>query len=122
MEENINFWILEDPSWFDVGLIPDDLLSDDVLNLEGGASKRRRSSFSLLDLGRLAADEIGAKGSHHVNSRRGSMREDSTRMRHNNFRENSYRETSIRENSIYVHFNIIADLVICIDIRVDTLS
>ena len=49
--ENIARWIEEKPDWFNVDLIPNDMLPDEVLESEGGASrKRRRSSVSLREL------------------------------------------------------------------------
>ena len=48
---NIAGWIEEKPDWFDIDLIPNDMLPDEVLESEGGAArKRRRSSVSLREL------------------------------------------------------------------------
>ena len=46
---NIARWELERPSWFKIEKIPDDLLSRDVLEAEGGA-KRKRSIVSLREI------------------------------------------------------------------------
>ena len=49
--ENIAGWKEEKPDWFNIELIPDDMLPDEVLESEGGAArKRRRSSVSLREL------------------------------------------------------------------------
>ena len=49
--ENIAGWIEEKPDWFNIDLIPNDMLPDEVLESEGGAArKRRRSSVSLREL------------------------------------------------------------------------
>ena len=46
VKENIEKWRSENPSWFQVDLIPDDFLPVDVFEAEGGA-RRRRSVLSL---------------------------------------------------------------------------
>ena len=49
--ENIAGWIEEKPDWFNIDLIPNDMLPDEVLESEGGAArKRRRSSVNLREL------------------------------------------------------------------------
>ena len=48
---NIAGWIEEKPDWFNIDLIPNDMLPDEVLESEGGAArKRRKSSVSLREL------------------------------------------------------------------------
>jgi len=46
VKENIEKWRSENPSWFQVDLIPDEFLPVDVIEAEGGA-RRRRSVLSL---------------------------------------------------------------------------
>jgi len=46
IKENIERWRSENPSWFQVDLIPDDFLPVDVLEAEGGA-RRKKSILSL---------------------------------------------------------------------------
>ena len=49
--ENIAGWIEEKPEWFNIDLIPNDMLPNEVLESEGDAArKRRRSSVSLREL------------------------------------------------------------------------
>ena len=49
--ENIAGWIEEKPDWFNVDLIPNDMLPDEVLESAGGAAGRRmRSVVSLREL------------------------------------------------------------------------
>ena len=49
--ENIAGWTEEKPDWFNIDLIPNDMLPDEMLESEGGAArKRRRSSVSLREL------------------------------------------------------------------------
>ena len=56
VKENIERWRSENPSWFQVDLIPDDFLPVDVLEAEGGARRRRRSSISVRDIIGLTRD------------------------------------------------------------------
>ena len=44
VEKNINRWIEEKPAWYNIKLIPDDMLPLEILAAEGGATRRRRSS------------------------------------------------------------------------------
>ena len=49
--ENIAGWTEEKPDWFNIDLIPNDMLPDEMLESEGGAArKRRRNSISLREL------------------------------------------------------------------------
>ena len=49
--ENIAGWIEEKPDWFNIDLIPNDMLPDEMLESEGGAArKRRRNSISSREL------------------------------------------------------------------------
>jgi len=50
---NIARWKVEKPNWFKIELIPDDVLPRDVLEAEGGAT-RRRSNVSLREITGLA--------------------------------------------------------------------
>jgi len=56
VKENIERWRSETPSWFHVDLIPDDFPPVDVLEAEGGARRRRRSSISVRDIIGLTRD------------------------------------------------------------------
>jgi len=47
--ENIDQWRSDQPDWFKIAMIPDELLPKDVFEAEGGA-KRRRSSVSLREM------------------------------------------------------------------------
>ena len=47
---NIDRWREENPEWFDVQRIPDELLPVKVFREEGGAKRRRSSSVSLREL------------------------------------------------------------------------
>jgi len=47
--ENIHQWRMDQPNWFNIELIPDELLPKDLLEAEGGA-RRRRSSVSLREI------------------------------------------------------------------------
>ena len=50
VKENIERWRTEKPSWFHVDLIPDDFLRVEVIEAEGGARRRRRSSISVREI------------------------------------------------------------------------
>jgi len=56
--ENIDKWKRENPDWFNIELIPDDLLPKDVFEAEGGA-RRRRSSVSLREMIGLREASVG---------------------------------------------------------------
>ena len=56
VKENIERWRSENPSWFQVDVIPDDFLPVDVIDAEGGARRRRRSSISVGDIIGLTRD------------------------------------------------------------------
>ena len=47
---NVDRWKMEKPDWFNIELIPDDFLPQAVLEAEGGAANRRRSSVSLREI------------------------------------------------------------------------
>ena len=47
---NIDQWKVDKPDWFKIELIPDEFLPQAVLEAEGGAAKRRRSSVSLREI------------------------------------------------------------------------
>ena len=47
---NIETWRADGEKWFDIGLIPDEMLSREALLAEGGSQKRRRSSVSLREI------------------------------------------------------------------------
>jgi len=48
---NIDRWKVDNPNWFKIELIPDDVLPQAVLEVEGGTNrKRRRSSVSLREM------------------------------------------------------------------------
>jgi len=49
IKENIERWRSENPSWFQLDLIPNEFLPVDVLEAEGGA-RRRRSSISVREI------------------------------------------------------------------------
>jgi len=44
VENNIARWQREKPEWFKIEMIPDDFLQENVLQLEGGTARRRKSS------------------------------------------------------------------------------
>jgi len=48
--ENLGEWRRERPEWFNIEMIPDEFLPEDVLQAEGGAKRRRRSSVSLREM------------------------------------------------------------------------
>jgi len=56
--ENIDQWRRDQPDWFKIAMIPDELLPKDVLEAEGGA-KRRRSSVSLREIVGLREASVG---------------------------------------------------------------
>ena len=45
--DNIDKWLAEKPAFFNVELVPDDMLPRSVVLSEGGESRRRRSSMSI---------------------------------------------------------------------------
>ena len=45
--ENIAGWREEKPDWFNIDLIPNDMLPEEVLLSEGGAARKRRSSSTI---------------------------------------------------------------------------
>jgi len=55
---NIDQWRRDEPEWFKIAMIPDELLPKDVLKAEGGA-KRRRSSVSLREIIGLREASVG---------------------------------------------------------------
>ena len=55
---NIDQWRRDEPEWFKIAMIPDELLPKDVLEAEGGA-KRRRSSVSLREIAGLREASVG---------------------------------------------------------------
>ena len=55
---NIDQWRREMPDWFNIAMIPDELLPKDVLEAEGGA-RRRRSSVSLREIVGLREGSVG---------------------------------------------------------------
>jgi len=56
--ENIDQWRSDQPNWFNIAMIPDELLPKDVFEAEGGA-KRRRSSVSLREMVGLREGSVG---------------------------------------------------------------
>ena len=48
--ENLGEWRRERPEWFNIEMIPDGFLPEDVLQAEGGAKRRRKSSVSLREM------------------------------------------------------------------------
>jgi len=56
--ENIDQWRRDQPNWFKIEMIPDELLPKNVLEAEGGA-KRRRSSVSLREIVGLREASVG---------------------------------------------------------------
>jgi len=56
--ENIDQWRSDQPDWFKIAMIPDELLPKDVLEAEGGA-RRRRSSVSLREIVGLREGSVG---------------------------------------------------------------
>ena len=59
VKENIERWRTEKPSWFHVDLIPDDFLRVEVIEAEGGARRRRRSSISVREIIGLLTRDVG---------------------------------------------------------------
>ena len=57
-KESLRKWRRERPDWFKIEMIPDEYLSKDVFEEEGGA-KRRRSSVSLRDMVGLRDASVG---------------------------------------------------------------
>jgi len=55
---NIARWTEEREDWFNIEMIQDDFLPRDVLEAEGGAKRRRRSSFSLREIVGVAPASI----------------------------------------------------------------
>jgi len=47
---NIDKWKRDQPDWFKIEMIPDEFLPKEVLEAEGGAKRRRRSSVSLREM------------------------------------------------------------------------
>ena len=56
--ENIDQWRSDQPDWFKIEMIPDEYLSKEVFEAEGGA-KRRRSSMSLRETVGLREASVG---------------------------------------------------------------
>jgi len=56
--ENIDQWRRDQPDWFKIEMIPDEYLSKEVFEAEGGA-KRRRSSMSLRETVGLREASVG---------------------------------------------------------------
>ena len=63
VKNNIDRWKLEAPSWFKIEMIPDDLLPASVVEVEGGAN-RRRSSVGLREL--VGSETISKRDSRRV--------------------------------------------------------
>ena len=45
--DNIDKWKVEDENWFNIDLIPDEMLPSEYLDVEGGAQRRRSTNVSL---------------------------------------------------------------------------
>ena len=63
--DNIDRWKLEKPDWFKIELIPDEFLSKEVLEAEGGANRKRRrsSGASLKEIAGLGGDDKSSNSS-----------------------------------------------------------
>ena len=56
---NIDQWQEEMPDWFNIEMIPDELLPKDVFEAEGGAKRRRRSSVSFVEFAGSREKNVG---------------------------------------------------------------